>query len=162
MVHLKYLGAKLAEFEPQIIKMCFFARAAHVRITRILPEFYYPPIPGRSVRVVSGDEYAQALFMDKMDRKFPIGLSLSGKEVVYGNLDFLDGRKGAHMNISGVSGIATKTTYSTFLLHSLLHCGHLTDAKNTHAIIFNVKGIKSLSMLKQNNVLSCRSFRFIK
>ena len=48
--------------------------------------------------------------MDKMERKFPIGLSLSGKEVVYGNLDFLNGRKGAHMNISGVSGIATKTT----------------------------------------------------
>ena len=34
MVHLKFLGAKLAEFEPQIIKMCFFARAAHVRINR--------------------------------------------------------------------------------------------------------------------------------
>ena len=127
--------------------------AAHVRITRILPEFYYPPLPGRSVRVVSGDEYAQALFMDKMERKFPIGLSLSGKEVVYGNLDFLDGRKGAHMNISGVSGIATKTTYSTFLLHSLLHCGHLTDAKNTHAIIFNVKGEDLLFLDKASNAI---------
>ncbi len=127
--------------------------AAHVKITRILPEFYYPPLPGRSVRVVSGDEYAQALFMDKMERKFPIGLSLSGKEVVYGNLDFLNGRKGAHMNISGVSGIATKTTYAIFLLHSLLHCGHLTDAKNTHAIIFNVKGEDLLFLDKASNAI---------
>ncbi len=127
--------------------------AAHIRVTRLIPEYYYPPLPGNTVRVVRGEEYAQALFMDKMERKFPIGLSLSGKEVVYGNLDFLNGRKGAHMNISGVSGIATKTTYTTFLLHSLLHCGHLTDAKNTHAIIFNVKGEDLLFLDKANNTI---------
>lgn len=127
--------------------------AAHVKVTRLIPEYYYPPLPGNTVRVVTGEEYAQALFMDKMERKFPIGLSLSGKEVVYGNLDFLNGRKGAHMNISGVSGIATKTTYTTFLLHSLLHCGHLTDAKNTHAIIFNVKGEDLLFLDKPSNAI---------
>ena len=127
--------------------------AAHVKVTRLIPEYYYPPMPGDPVRTVEDEEFAQALFMDKMERKFPIGLSLSGKEVVYGNLDFLNGRKGAHMNISGVSGIATKTTYSTFLLHSLLHCGHLTDAKNTHAIIFNVKGEDLLFLDKASNVM---------
>ena len=127
--------------------------AAHVKVTRLIPEYYYPPLPGDSVRTVEDEEFAQALFMDKMERKFPIGLSLSGKDVVYGNLDFLNGRKGAHMNISGVSGIATKTTYSTFLLHSLLHCGHLTDAKNTHAIIFNVKGEDLLFLDKASNVM---------
>ena len=128
--------------------------AAHVKVTRLIPEYYYPPMPGDPVRTVEDEEFAQALFMDKMERKFPIGLSLSGKEVVYGNLDFLNGRKGAHMNISGVSGIATKTTYSTFLLHSLLHCGHLTDAKNTHAIIFNVKGEDLLFLDKASNAIA--------
>ena len=57
------------------------------------------------------------------------------------------------MNISGVSGIATKTTYATFLLHSLLHCGQLTDAKNTHAIIFNVKGEDLLFLDKASNAI---------
>lgn len=128
--------------------------AAHVKVTRLLPEYYYPPMPGDVVRVASEEEFSQALFMDKMQRKFPIGLSLSGKEVVYGNLDFLNGRKGAHMNISGVSGIATKTTYTTFLLHSLLHCGQLSDAKNTHAIIFNVKGEDLLFLDKPSNAIS--------
>ena len=127
--------------------------AAHVRVTRLMPEYYYPPMPGDTVRAVTDKEFAQALFMDTMERKFPIGLSLSGKEVVYGNLDFLNGRKGAHMNISGVSGIATKTTYATFLLHSLLHCGQLTDAKNTHAIIFNVKGEDLLFLDKASNAI---------
>lgn len=127
---------------------------AHVKVTRLIPEYYYPPMPGCQARIVSGEEYAQALFMDKMERKFPLGLSLSRKEVVYGNLDFLNGRKGAHINISGVSGIATKTTYTTFLLHSLLHCGALQDPANTHAIIFNVKGEDLLFLDKRNNALS--------
>jgi len=128
--------------------------AAHVKVTRLDPEYYYPPLPGDVVRVVTGEEYAQALFMDKMERKFPLGLSLSRTEVVYGNLDFLNGRKGAHVNISGVSGIATKTTYTTFLLHSLLHCGALTDPANTHAIIFNVKGEDLLFLDKRNKDLT--------
>jgi uncharacterized protein len=127
---------------------------AHVKVTRLIPEYYYPPMPGCHARIVSGEEYAQALFMDKMERKFPLGLALSRKEVVYGNLDFLNGRKGAHINISGVSGIATKTTYTTFLLHSLLHCGALQDPANTHAIIFNVKGEDLLFLDKKNNALS--------
>jgi uncharacterized protein len=127
---------------------------AHVKVTRLIPEYYYPPMPGCQARIVSGEEYAQALFMDKMERKFPLGLALSRKEVVYGNLDFLNGRKGAHINISGVSGIATKTTYTTFLLHSLLHCGALQDPANTHAIIFNVKGEDLLFLDKRNNALS--------
>lgn len=128
--------------------------AAHVKVTRLDPEYYYPPLPGDPVRVVTGEEYAQALFMDKMERRFPLGLSLSRTEVVYGNLDFLNGRKGAHVNISGVSGIATKTTYTTFLLHSLLHSGALTDPANTHAIIFNVKGEDLLFLDKRNKDLT--------
>lgn len=132
--------------------------AAHVNVTRLVPDYYYPPLPGDPVRVVTGEEYNQALFMDKMERKFPLGLSLSRKEVVYGNLDFLNGRKGAHINISGVSGIATKTTYTTFLLHSLFHCGYLSDPKNTHAIIFNVKGEDLLFLDKLNKDLAPDDF----
>ena len=128
--------------------------AAHVKVTRLDPEYYYPPLPGDPVRVVSGAEYERALFMDKMQSRFPLGLSLSGQEVVYGNLDFLNGRKGAHVNISGVSGIATKTTYATFLIHSLINCGALSDPQNTHAIIFNVKGEDLLFLDKRNNTLS--------
>ena len=127
--------------------------AAHVNVTRLIPDYYYPPLPGNSVRVVIGEEYDKALFMDKMERKFPLGLSMSGQEVVYGNLDFLNGRKGAHINISGVSGIATKTTYTTFLLHSLLNCGALDNPANTHAIIFNVKGEDLLFLDKGNKEL---------
>ncbi len=40
-----------------------------------------------------------------------------------------------------MSGVATKTTYATFLLYSLFHSGQLGAATaNTKALIFNVKG----------------------
>ncbi|HEX9236116.1 MAG TPA: ATP-binding protein, partial [Actinomycetota bacterium] len=57
------------------------------------------------------------------------------------DLDFLDGTRGAHVNVSGVSGVATKTTYAMFLLYALFHSPALGPyAANTKAIVFNVKG----------------------
>ena len=57
------------------------------------------------------------------------------------DLDFIDGTKGAHVNISGISGVATKTSYATFLLYSLFNSGVLgASATNTKGLIFNVKG----------------------
>ncbi len=77
-----------------------------------------PPLPGREVRRAEGARRDEALFFDGMERRLPIGLSRDG-EPVFANLDFLDGSRGAHVSISGISGVATKTSYATFLLHSL-------------------------------------------
>jgi DNA helicase HerA-like ATPase len=126
------------------------ARAAHVRVTRVEPEIFVPPRPGQPVRRAVGERRDQALFFDGMERRVPIGLSRDG-EPVFANLDFLDGSRGAHVNISGISGVATKTSYATFLLHSLFRSGALGgEAANTHALIFNVKG-EDLLFLDQPN-----------
>jgi DNA helicase HerA-like ATPase len=126
------------------------AHAAHVKVTRVEPEIFVPPRPGQEVRRATGLRRDQALFFDGMERKVPIGLSRDGLPV-FANLDFLDGARGAHVNISGISGVATKTSYATFLLHSLFTSGALGgDAANTHAIVFNVKG-EDLLFLDQPN-----------
>jgi DNA helicase HerA-like ATPase len=126
------------------------AQAAHVRVTRVEPEIFVPPRPGQEVSRAAGLDRDQALFFDGMERRVPIGLSRDG-EPVFANLDFLDGSRGAHVNISGISGVATKTTYATFLLHSLFQCGALgNDAASTHALVFNVKG-EDLLFLDQKN-----------
>jgi DNA helicase HerA-like ATPase len=126
------------------------AQAAHVRVTRVEPEVFVPPRPGQEARRAQGSARDQALFFDAMERRLPIGLSRDG-EPVFANLDFLDGSRGAHVNISGISGVATKTSYATFLLHSLFTSGALGgDAANTHAIVFNVKG-EDLLFLDQPN-----------
>ena len=70
----------------------------------------------------------------------PMGMGRDG-EPVYLNADFLDGSRGAHVSISGISGVATKTSFATFLLYSVFRSGVLGgDAVNTKALIFNVKG----------------------
>src|SRR5947199_5107524 len=75
-----------------------------------------------------------------MQRRIPAGLSRDG-EPVYLDLDFLDGSRGAHVNVSGVSGVATKTTYALFLLYALFHSPVLGGyGANTKALVFNVKG----------------------
>lgn len=124
--------------------------AAHVRVTRIDPEVFVPPHPGSDVRVVHGEQFQRALFIDRMERKVAIGSTRAG-EAVYANLDFLDGERGAHASISGISGVATKTSYATFLLYSLFHSDALgQDAANARAIIFNVKGEDLLWLDKEN------------
>ncbi len=80
------------------------------------------------------------MYFDQMTRRVPAGLSRDD-EPVYLDLEFLDGSRGAHVNISGISGVATKTTYALFLLYALFHSPALGAYRtNTKAIIFNVKG----------------------
>jgi DNA helicase HerA-like ATPase len=125
--------------------------AAEITTTRVEPEVFVPPTPGTEMRRAVGAERDAALFFDTMDKRLPIGLGRDGA-ALYANLDFIDGTRGAHVNISGISGVATKTTYATFLLYSLFNSGVLGDeATNTHALIFNVKG-EDLLFLDHDNV----------
>jgi DNA helicase HerA-like ATPase len=124
--------------------------SAQVITTRLEPEVYVPPAPGAMVFRAQGKDRDAALYFDRMERRFAIGLGRDG-EPLYANVEFVDGTRGAHVNISGVSGVATKTTYATFLLHSLFGSGALgADAVNTKALIFNVKG-EDLLFLDRSN-----------
>jgi DNA helicase HerA-like ATPase len=126
----------------------------HVSVTRVEPEIFVPPIPGQSVLRAVGADRDRALFFDAMKLRFPLGLSRDG-EVVHGNFEFLDGTRGAHVNISGISGIATKTTYAAFLLYGTFHSGLLgAEAANTRAVIFNLKGEDLLFLDKPNALLT--------
>jgi uncharacterized protein len=128
--------------------------AAHVQVTRVEPEVFVPPSPGASVDVVRDEEFRRALYFDRMERSVAIGLTRTG-EAVHANLEFLDGTRGAHASISGVSGVATKTSYATFILYSLFHSDALgLDAANAKALIFNVKGEDLLWLDKPNAKLT--------
>ncbi|MDT7803881.1 MAG: hypothetical protein QOI78_7314 [Actinomycetota bacterium] len=112
---------------------------AEIATTRVEPECYVPPRPGAEVSRAVGEDRAQALYFDNMTRQVPVGLGRDG-EPVYLNLDFLDGTRGAHVSISGVSGVATKTSFALFLLHSIFRGGALSNAHNAKALVFSVKG----------------------
>ena len=124
---------------------------AEVSTTRVEPEIYVPPRPGEIVRRARGTERAQALYFDRMDSRVPVGRGRDGAPI-YINLEVLDGTRGAHVSISGISGVATKTSFALFLLHSIFRSGALgARAVNAKALVFSVKG-EDLLFLDQPNV----------
>ena len=107
------------------------AEAAQVQVTRVVPETFVPPLPGTEVRRAVDAERDEALDLTDVERRLPAGLTRDGEPVVL-DLDFIDGTKGAHVNISGISGVATKTSYATFLLYSLFNSGVLGAERDEH------------------------------
>jgi DNA helicase HerA-like ATPase len=135
------------------------SEVAEVTVTRVEPEIYVPPRPGAEVSRAMGEERDSALYFDTMaDAKVPVGLGRDGQPV-YLNFEFVDGTRGGHVSISGVSGIATKTSFATFLLHSIFTSGVLAgEAHNTKALIFSVKG-EDLLFLDYDNSRLREEFR---
>jgi hypothetical protein len=134
--------------------------AAHVKVTRLEPEEYLPPNPGSTVYRASGKQLELALYYDKMqdgkrDLRLPTGMLKNG-EVAYANLEFVNGFKGGHVNISGISGVATKTSYATFLLYSLFNSKILESPAATKALVFNVKGEDLFFLDKPNKNLKAQ------
>jgi DNA helicase HerA-like ATPase len=116
------------------------SETAEVTVTRVEPEIYVPPLPGAQAYRADSAQRESALHFDAMDVRLPVGLGRDERPV-YANFDFVNGQKGAHISISGISGVATKTSYALFLLHSIFTSGVLGPAAvNTRALVFCVKG----------------------
>src|SRR3989441_4232469 len=104
------------------------------------------PVPLGRVFVATDADVAQALRMDAylggaQPTAIPVGLYTSGglEAPVYLDADFLLGPEAAHLNLSGVSGLATKTSAVEFLLASVFQ--HFPGHKGRiAAVCFNVKG----------------------
>jgi hypothetical protein len=126
-------------------------RSAEVAITRVDPELWVAPDPGEKVERARGEERNKALYVDEMGRPLPIGLGRDG-EPVFVDLDFFDGRKGGHMSISGISGVATKTSFALFFLRLLTARPDVLGegAANLRILVFNVKGEDLLWLDKKN------------
>lgn len=126
---------------------------AEITTTRVEPECYVPPKPGAVAQRATGAQRAQALYFDQMNHRVPIGLGRDGSPI-YVDLEFIDGTRGAHVSISGVSGVATKTSFALFLLYSIFRSGVLgRRALNAKALVFSVKGEDLLFLDHANNRL---------
>lgn len=126
-------------------------RSAQVAVTRVAPEVWVAPDPGGAVRRARGTDRDLALYVDEMGRPLPVGLGRDG-EPLFVDLDFFDGRKGGHMSVSGISGVATKTSFALFFLRMLTGRRDIVgDAgKNLRVLVFNVKGEDLLWLDKPN------------
>jgi hypothetical protein len=127
-------------------------------VLRQEPEEPLQPVPLGQVFLAGDADVARALRMDAylhsaQPTAVPVGLySAGGLEApVYLDADFLLGPEAAHLNISGVSGLATKTSAVEFLLASIFR--HFPAHKGrVAAVCFNVKG-SDLCFLDQPGAL---------
>ena len=119
------------------------------RVVKNTQNIYIPVQNGQRVSLGDRKDIEEALGLDEVKNKTVCGYlqmyeGVDGAEVdlpVYVNSDFLIGPEGAHLNISGISGLATKTSYAMFLLNALQQKYMADKEKKSVAYIFlNVKG----------------------
>jgi hypothetical protein len=115
-------------------------------VLRHVPEEPLQPVPMGTVHLATDEDVAAALRMDGYLKEgartgIPVGLYRGGgtSSPVYLDADYLLGPEAAHLNISGVSGLATKTSAVEWLLASIF--AHFPASKGSvAAVCFNVKG----------------------
>ena len=116
-------------------------RYAHVRILAANPPLKIPPSDLWPVRYVTRED-VEVLFGKIPDRCRVLAGFLKGREEepipVYLHSDFLLGREGAHINITGKTGLATKTSYAVFLAYSVLSWAK-REGQRVAVVMFNVK-----------------------
>ena len=133
-------------------------------VLRQEPEEPLQPVPLGRVFVATDADVVQALRMDPYLNSatptgIPVGLYTAGglEAPVYLDADFLLGPEAAHLNISGVSGLATKTSAVEFLIASIFQ--HFPAHKGrVAAVCFNVKG-PDLCFLDQGGTLDPEDLR---
>jgi len=135
------------------------------RVVGNTKNIYIPVQNNRSVALGSRDDILTALGLDEVKNPVVCGYlemysGLQDAEIdlpVYVNSDFLIGPEGAHLNISGISGLATKTSYAMFLLNAIQQQLIKTDGnktKNVAYIFMNVKGRDLLTIDQLNCALT--------
>jgi len=123
----------------------------------------YTPVHNNSkVFLASPEEITFALGLDKVDNPLVCGSlkMYEGTEdevtlPVKLNAKFLLGSEGTHLNISGISGLAAKTSYAMFLMKSIqdTYANRSDEDGSVAFVLFNVKGRDLMAIDCENTEL---------
>ncbi len=116
---------------------------------------YIPVQEGRKVYLADEDQIMEALGLKEVKNPLPAGYiemydGTNKKTLpVFFNSHFLIGPEGAHLNISGISGLASKTSYAMFLMKAIQDYAIKGD-ESVAFIMMNVKGTDLLKIDQKN------------
>lgn len=125
-------------------------------------DIYTPVLDGQQVSLCDEDDIKTALGLSEEDVKHPLVCGYlqmyKGEETkrvrVILNSHFLVGPDGAHINVSGISGLAAKTSYSMFLLKIIQSKFRTENGETAAFVFFNVKGRDLMAIDEPNPELS--------
>lgn len=133
-----------------------------VRVSCNTKNIYTPVLNGQRVSLCDEDDVKTALGLSEDDVQNPLvcgylqmyqgDASIKVKVVL--NSHFLLGPDGAHLNVSGISGLAAKTSYSMFLLRAIQEKFRTEQNETCAFVFFNVKGRDLMAIDEPNHDLS--------
>lgn len=136
---------------------------------------YTPVIDGSQVCLANAKEIEQALGLNDVKNRIPCGYiemyeyEDAEKVVLPVNMDskFLIGPEAAHLNISGISGLASKTSYAMFLIKAIqekyLNIKSKSEQDESVAfVLLNVKGRDLLAINEENDELDSKDIETYK
>lgn len=125
---------------------------ASARILRTQPPVFTPPLERSKVYLCSDQEAGLAYGADENEAPLTLGQIKNGGNVVAGcgqiDMNYLIGVTGGHMNINGVAGRGTKSSFLLFTIYMMLHEARRQEIEfpgkanrlQVVPIILNVKG----------------------
>lgn len=118
---------------------------------------YIPVQEGRHVYLADEPQIRAALGLDNVENALPAGYidmyEGANKKTIPVNFNshFLIGPEGAHLNISGISGLASKTSYAMFLMKAIQDKALKEQNESVAFIMMNVKGTDLLAIDQKND-----------
>lgn len=132
----------------------------HAKVICNTGNIYSPVLDGKQVFLCTAEDIRIALGLKHVKDPIVCGYlpmykgENSLKIKVELNSNFLLGPEGAHLNVSGISGLATKTSYSMFLLNAIQQTFTTQEGKSDIAFVFfNVKGRDLMAIDEPNTEL---------
>lgn len=119
-------------------------------------DIYIPVQEGKKVSLASEEEIKKALGLDNIKNPIPAGYIKmyegDNEQILPVNFNshFLIGPEGAHLNISGISGLASKTSYAMFLMKAIQDVAMRENKESVAFIMMNVKGTDLLKIDQMN------------
>ena len=142
------------------------------RVVRNDKDIYIPVRDGSAVEFADKNEITEALGLKDIKNKLVCGYlemyeyDEKNKQQlpVHFNSHFLIGPEGAHLNISGISGLASKTSYAMFLMKAIQDqfLKEVSSDESVAMVLLNVKGRDLLAIDEPNTDLTSEDKKIYK
>jgi uncharacterized protein len=156
-----YISSDFGEVEAKSNTQRIGMNYVKAKVVANSQNIYTPVLDGYTVSLANEEDVKSALGLKEIQNPLPCGVIEMYEDEdkitipVHFNSHFLIGPEGAHLNISGISGLASKTSYAMFLLKSVQE-QYIKNKTNESVafVLLNVKGRDLLAIDEANDGLT--------
>ena len=156
-----YISSDFGEVEAKSNTQRIGMNYVKAKVVANSQNIYTPVLDGFTVSLADEEDVKSALGLKDIKNPLPCGVIEMYEDEdkitipVHFNSHFLIGPEGAHLNISGISGLASKTSYAMFLLKAIQEQYIRNNNDDSVAfVLLNVKGRDLLAIDETNNDLT--------